>query len=242
MRSAATFARRALPAAAALALLFSLGKGAATADGSRPVTFVVEPEVADLGFVEGDTTLPFLFLLRNEGGRTITIEEVSTTCGCTVAFLPDSTIPPGGAVPLSGTFETRKMEGKTRKAIFVRSDDETRPQAVLFLQIWIQRRLSWSPRKLNFPNVLSGESKEMIVLIRGATGLPFAVTGVDVPEGFSWAIETGERPEDRLLHVTLLPRETAGRFREELTIRTNVEGRETIAVPIIGNVTGRRAP
>ena len=226
--------------AAAFAVLLLAAAGAA-ADREPAVALVVEPDVADLGFVEGDTTLPFLFVLKNEGGRTIRIEEVSTTCGCTVPVLPDSVVPPGGSVELSGTFETRKMEGKTRKAIFVRSDDEARPRAVLFVQAWIQRRLTWSPHKLNFANVPAGEAVEKTVLIRGATGLPFDITGVEAPEGFVYAVETGERPEDRLLRVTILPREGAERFREEMTIQTNVEGKDTIAVSIVGNTTGRRA-
>lgn len=208
--------------------------------GATPVV-VFDPPGVEFGFVEGDSVLSYSVMIRNEGNSMLEIRGVSTTCGCTIAVLPDSTVPPGGSVPLTGTFDTRKMEGDIHKAIFFGTNDPKRERAVLMLEVWVQRELTYAPHTVNFVNVPPGTETERTVLIRGAVNGSFTITGILAPPGmFRYAVVPGERREEFLLKLTLLPQPAGLRIRESIEVRTDVIGKETIEIPIRGNVSNNR--
>ncbi len=72
---------------------------AATSAWAGPEIFF-EPSSIDLGLIEGDSVISFSHFIGNKGDETLHIDEVTVTCGCTVAILPDSTVEPGGTAPL----------------------------------------------------------------------------------------------------------------------------------------------
>ncbi len=59
---------------------------------------VLEPAELDLGEVQKNTTATGTVRVVNTGRRSITVADITTTCGCTVADRPRTPIPPGHAV------------------------------------------------------------------------------------------------------------------------------------------------
>jgi hypothetical protein len=87
----------------------------------------VEPESFDFGRALPNRTLSKEFSIRNFGDKDLTIEGVSTSCGCTVAEGWARTVRPGGTTPLRVTLETRAYSGKVERQVLVRSNDATTP-------------------------------------------------------------------------------------------------------------------
>ena len=69
--------------------------------GARGIA--VEPAAFDFGKVQPEKTLEKEFVLRNLGDADLVIENVSTTCGCTVAGGYSKVVKPGGSTPLRVT-------------------------------------------------------------------------------------------------------------------------------------------
>lgn len=214
-----------------LALLASLS-------GARGApSLVADPAEYDCGVLDGDTTVAFLFTLRNEGDENLHVSDVDPACGCTSVFLPDSTVPPGGSLPLTGTFSSRKMEGEVRKTVSLTTDDPRRPRAILLVRAWVLRDLTWSPKTVRFLGVREGEGAERTVLFRPGRGVPFTITGIRAPaERYEIAEAEGERPGDRIVRILLRPGVEAGTLNDTILVSTDVKGKEEIAIPVAGKI------
>ncbi len=84
---------------------------------------VVEPASFDFGRAVQNKTLQKEFSIRNFGSADLVIENVSTTCGCTVAEGYAKQIKPGGSTPLRVSLETRTYTGKVERKVLIRSND-----------------------------------------------------------------------------------------------------------------------
>ena len=57
------------------------------------------------------------FVFANEGDDTLTIEKVSTSCGCTAALVSDRSIPPGKSGKIEVKFDSRGYGGQITKVV-----------------------------------------------------------------------------------------------------------------------------
>ena len=125
-------------ALALLALLLAAGPPAEPPPPSpaaaRAPRIEVEPDRFDFGRVVPERTLNKQFSIRNFGNADLTVERVSTTCGCTAALLDNKVVKPGGSATLRVTFETRRYNGKVARSVLIKSNDPQRPTFELKLE------------------------------------------------------------------------------------------------------------
>jgi hypothetical protein len=95
---------------------------------------VVEPDHFDFGRLLPEKTVSKQFSIRNFGSADLTVDRISTTCGCTAALLDHKVIPPGGSAALRVTFETRNYNGKVARSVLIKTNDPKRPSLELKLQ------------------------------------------------------------------------------------------------------------
>jgi len=114
-------------AALGLALGIAAGAPAGEQRTNTGPRIRVEPEGFDFGRALPNRTLSKEFSIRNFGDKDLTIEHVSTSCGCTVAEGYSRTVKPGGMTPLRVTLETRAYSGRVERQVLVRSNDTTTP-------------------------------------------------------------------------------------------------------------------
>ena len=114
---------------ACLAVLAMLWVGSGSAEEPKPSPpadgprIAVEPPSFDFGKAVQNKTLQKEFSIRNYGTEDLTIENVSTTCGCTAALTESKTVKPGGSTPLRVSLQTRTYNGKVVRKVLVRSND-----------------------------------------------------------------------------------------------------------------------
>ena len=88
----------------------------------------VDPPSFDFGRTLPEKAVTREFSIRNFGDEDLVIENVSTSCGCTVAdTLAKKVVKPGGAQPLRVTLTTPALAGPLTKTVVVRSNDKARP-------------------------------------------------------------------------------------------------------------------
>jgi uncharacterized protein DUF1573 len=88
----------------------------------------VDPISFDFGRAVQNKTLQKEFNVRNFGDEDLVIEGVTTTCGCTAAFMDEDgkVMKPGTSRPLRVTLQTREYSGKVARTVLVRTNDPTR--------------------------------------------------------------------------------------------------------------------
>ena len=107
---------------------------APTTAAARAPRIEVEPDQFDFGRVLPQRTVSKQFSIRNFGSADLTVERVSTTCGCTAALLDNKVVKPGGSAALRVTFETRNYSGKVAHDVLIKSNDPQRPTLELKLE------------------------------------------------------------------------------------------------------------
>jgi hypothetical protein len=88
----------------------------------------VEQLIHDFGKVGPGTKNICEFKFSNTGNALLKIEEIQTTCGCTVAELDKKEYAPGESGALKITFKVGKEAGQTSKRLFVKSNDKAVPK------------------------------------------------------------------------------------------------------------------
>ena len=112
---------------------------------------------------------------RNAGDKPVSVLEVKSDCGCTVARLDKLQYAPGeeGKIPVTFTFGERN--GEQTRTIKVKTDDG-RPETLLTLVVQIPKIISISPKTLRWDVGETPEKKTAV--ITGLEGHPLQIIGV----------------------------------------------------------------
>ena len=111
---------------------------AAPANAAVP-RIVVEPAMFDFGKAQQEKTLEKEFRVRNLGAADLVIEEVVTTCGCTVAEGYAKVVKPGGSTPLRVKLQTRNSSGKLARSVLVKSNDPSGRPVEIKVEALVER-------------------------------------------------------------------------------------------------------
>lgn len=108
------------------AVPFLLVTGSLLAACTSPAPDIDVPSAFDWGSVVKGERARADIPVRNLGDRPLTVEAVSTSCGCTTAKLSSMTIPPGGEARLQVEYDSGIHEadlGLMERFVFIASDD-----------------------------------------------------------------------------------------------------------------------
>ena len=87
----------------------------------------------DFGIVKGDQVVDYTFKFKNTGKGVLTINNVSTSCGCTVALISSKKLEPGEEGTLRVELDTKNREGKLNRNITIQSNDPSEPNKALLI-------------------------------------------------------------------------------------------------------------
>jgi len=81
----------------------------------------------DFGQVKEGGVSKHNFILENGSGKTLTIKDVNTSCGCTVSKVEKKILLPGEATTISVQFISKGYSGAVKKYVYVHTDSLDNP-------------------------------------------------------------------------------------------------------------------
>jgi len=100
----------------------------------------VEPEGFDFGKAQQEKTLEKEFRIRNLGAADLVIEDVVTTCSCSVAEGYAKVVKPGGSTPLRVKLKTNNTFGRLVRSVIVKSNDPSGRPLEIKVEAQVERQ------------------------------------------------------------------------------------------------------
>jgi len=164
----------------------------------------------------GEKEAVAVFKYENKGDKPITIKNVRSSCGCTVASLKKNDVAPGEKGEITATYSVGGHTGLQQKSVAVETDDPKEPSLNLLLRVFIPQEVEMQP---SFVFWKTGEEpKPKTITIKAGEGVK--VTKVDVtsstPE-FTTKVDKGSKAGEFV--VTVKPKDTTHTVSSTLTIK-----------------------
>ena len=99
------------------------------ANFSPPVIHIAEPDF-DWGSVLQGESARHEFVITNKGNSPLTITQVKTSCGCTMASKPDKPIEPGQTGIVALEVDTKRFSGAIKKTADIFSNSQPSPARI----------------------------------------------------------------------------------------------------------------
>lgn len=222
-----------------IAAIVVAAAGVGAADDVRP-RVGMEATRFEFGTVERGMHVEHTFGLPNRGTATLRIEQVKSSCGCTVAVISDRDVPPGREGRVAVTLDTARLAGPTTKVVNVYTNDPDLPVIGLTLAGQVAADLVVSPNPVYLGRVRRGEPARREVLVTpGREGAAYTVVRIEHPNPALHAtVETrADGPGQRVV-LTLDPDMPLGRFNEQVVLHTTSPRDPVITVPVFGSIEG----
>jgi hypothetical protein len=144
----------------------------------------VDEPAYDFGeIVQGDAA-SHSFVLRNAGTADLTIAEVRTTCGCTVASPTKTVLAPGETSTIAVTYNSANQSGPQRKRIVVVSDDPAAPEFDLTIHGTVLVELEADPRRVRWTALAPGETRRATVTLRNTGRRDLVIRSIQTDADF----------------------------------------------------------
>ena len=140
--------RRRLSAAVAgiLSLLLACAAWAA------PAVSVPKAE-HNFGTVFQGESVRHVFAFANRGDAPLTVEKVSSSCGCTAALASAKVLAPGENGEIQASFDSTRFRGEVSKTVYLYTNDPAQPMVQLLLKGNVQVEVALEPQLVNFGTV-----------------------------------------------------------------------------------------
>lgn len=160
-----------------------------------------------------------VYAFTNTGRESVTIANVSSSCGCTTPELNKKTYAPGESGEIKAKFDFGSRTGKQSKTITVLIEGEPKERIQLRLNVEIPQPLAIAPRVLSWSAEENLKPKTITITV--GEGIPGHPSVADpAPAGYQFSFKkVADQPNQFTLTVTPTqgePTERGRRFSIEL--------------------------
>lgn len=154
-------------------------------------------------------------------------------------MLSEKVIPPKDEGRIQVTFSPGKRKGRTSQSITVTSNDPDEPLLILRIEGMIKQAVIVKPNRLDFGNVIIGDSPSRKLTVFPAKGEELKVREVESGSEHL-RIKLSKISEEGVyqIDVTLGPEAPFGRLNERLIIYTDNERQPVVDVLVTANIKG----
>jgi hypothetical protein len=200
--------------------MLALAAEEAKADEKKP-RIEFEKIEHDFGTVKSDEHALHAFVFKNSGDATLTVHEVQSTCGCTVASWTKEPLAPGASGSVSVSVNPAKTSSVFAKMVYVKSNDPAQPQVTLTVRGKFISDVNWEPNA----NVIMGNVVGTAAATRTVTlsfEQPTKILEVlSNSEAFKTSYKELEAGKRYLIEVCTVPPLKLGGYGGIVTVKTD---------------------
>ncbi len=97
-----------------------------------------DPQAWDFGQIKKDKIVKHDFSVKNDSARTLTINGVTTSCGCTASEAKKKILAPGESTQISVEFNSKGYKGEVTQFVYVDTDDTENPVLKFTIKAFVQ--------------------------------------------------------------------------------------------------------
>lgn len=194
---------------------------------------VVQQDKFDFGDIKQGEKVTHNFVISNNGGDILKIENVRASCGCTAAVPEKDQIAPGESTELKVTFNSSGRNGKQHKNVYIKSNDFERPEVVLTITgnvvnpntgTALKPVIRFRETQHNFGNVNEGDVVEYTFKFSNVGQSTLKITNVKTSCGCTAALISSDKiqpGEEGTLNVKLNTKNRSGKVSKTITVNSN---------------------
>lgn len=225
-----------VPATCVLFVLAALalfgGAPSARAGETGPV-LVVTPEHLHLGEVYWGSSGRGEIVLENAGDETLVIDQIRSSCGCTVAPLAEDSrrLEPGAKVTVPVIMTPKGPATPLHKTLHVVSNDHRHPDVPVEVECDVKVGVETVPGYVLFRDLELGQVAETDLKVVSRDGEPFAIVSATVNgDLYALTFETGTEALEHVIHVRAGPIERRINPSCVLTVTTTHSRTPTLTI------------
>lgn len=211
---------------------------ASTAMGA-PIASVDSP-VFDFGTISQGKRVDHVFTLRNKGDAVLTIGQVSTSCGCTVADVSMRSVAPGKNSEIRVSFNSANFTGSINKSVSIQTNDPKTPTYTLIMKGKVFEEINVSPKQLNLGEIKIGTRKDVTVTVQNSGKQPVTLNSVKstMPQVLVKSRKTTVKAGSKaVINISVTPRKDDRFLGGYITINTNSPEKPEIVIPVYASAT-----
>jgi hypothetical protein len=102
-------------------------------------TVAQDPFTWDFGRVKAGIALEHDFVLKNDSKRVLRVQNISTSCGCTVSEVAKKTLAPGESTTIKVKFDSLGYYGETQQFVYVTTDNLDKPILRYIIKAYVEK-------------------------------------------------------------------------------------------------------
>lgn len=164
----------------------------------------------------GDQEAVANFKYENKGTKPVHINNVRSSCGCTVASLKKNDVAPGEKGEVTATFKIGGRVGTQQKTVTVETDDPEQPVTNLLLTAVIAQPIDIQPTFVFWQSGEAAKPKKITVTARKDIAINKLEVTSSIPQ-FKTSVEKGAKNGQFIVSVT--PTDTSKPLSSTLTLK-----------------------
>ncbi|MGB9736226.1 MAG: DUF1573 domain-containing protein [bacterium] len=189
----------------------------------------------NFGKIKRGQKVVYDFKFKNVGGDKLVINNVQSSCGCTVALASSNELLPGASGVIKATFDSTNYIGPVTKTITVTDNDPQKPVVTLNLTGEVITDIMTDKPALFFGSIKKGKkSQQDITIFISNPGTE--ITAVTVTRPYIKLTEINRQASQETYNVTISPNAEPGPINGEIIIYSTSKEQPIVRVPIIGIV------
>lgn len=199
---------------------------------------VIDGEVHHFGTIFKGEIRKHVFEIENVSKKTIHIDRVETSCGCTAALISSKKIKPKQRAKITAEFNSENFQGYQEKSIYVYEKKSNTPLVTLKIRINITVELDVVPMYLVFDNAIVGSDKKSIVQLINRTKEPIKIINVS-NDNLNLKVKIDKQiinPEDAATIEGVFYPTVSGLTRGSVYVETNAKHQKKVEIKFYSNV------
>ncbi|MCM2264727.1 MAG: DUF1573 domain-containing protein [Desulfuromonadales bacterium] len=205
---------------------------------AAPAASVPQPD-HDFGTIYQGENVRHAFSFSNSGNAPLTIEKVSSSCGCTAALASAKTLAPGESGEIQTSFDSTRFRGAISKTVYLYTNDPAQPMVQLHLNGNVQEEVSLDPQLVNFGVVAPKRTvKSTVSLInRGKREVRLEGLETTTPELVARLSAAIVPPGGKVsIELTLTPKPGQPRFSGYVLFKADGAIRHDLRIPVYADL------